>query len=190
MNRKIKKYKGIVKRIENDPEKREEAIKNDIPVLFEIKRHPNLDTGSKLWDDLRTFDSYGRRAVQENNNRIQKYANKHNLDPDITRSVIYAENARGHKLGANKLSDIISISDSPLPMNIQKERWSSLVDKEPDDLYDPDHNVEAATILLRRISDRIEKPDAAKIGSIWNYSGREKTNEFGEYVGKLYKEKP
>jgi hypothetical protein len=75
-------------------------------------------------------------------------------------------------------------------MNIQKERWSSLVDKEPNDLYDPDHNVEAATILLRRISDRIEKPDAAKIGSIWQYTGRENTNEFGEYIGKVYREKP
>ena len=57
-------------------------------------------------------------------------------------------------------------------------------------IYDSDINIEAATILLRRISDRIDRPDAAKIGSIWQYTGREKTNEFGEYIGKIYKEKP
>ena len=75
-------------------------------------------------------------------------------------------------------------------MNIQKDRWASLIDKNPDDLYDADNNIEAATILLKRISDRIEKPTPAKVGSIWNYMGREKTNEFGEYTGQLYKKKP
>jgi hypothetical protein len=65
-----------------------------------------------------------------------------------------------------------------------------LVDKKPSDLYDPDTNIEAATVLLKRIADRVENPDASKIGSIWHYTGREKTNDFGEYIGKVYKEKP
>ena len=64
------------------------------------------------------------------------------------------------------------------------------IDKQPEDMYDPDVNIEAATVLLKRIADRIDKPDAAKVGSIWNYTGREKTNEFGEYIGKVYQEKP
>lgn len=75
-------------------------------------------------------------------------------------------------------------------MNIQKNRWASLIDKDPDDLYDPDMNIEAATVLLRRIADRIRKPSPEKVGSIWHYLGHEKTDEFGEYIGQLYKEKP
>jgi hypothetical protein len=62
--------------------------------------------------------------------------------------------------------------------------------KKPEDLYDPNSNVEAATVLLKRIVDRVEKPTPEKIGSIWNYVGREKTNEFGEYIGEVYKKKP
>ena len=75
-------------------------------------------------------------------------------------------------------------------MNIQKNRWAKLVDKNPDDLYDPEANIEAGTVLLRKISDRIEHPSPEKIGSIWHYTGLEKTDEFGEYVGKIYREKP
>ena len=71
-----------------------------------------------------------------------------------------------------------------------KDRWASLIGKQPDDLYDEDANIEAATVLLKRISSRVKKPTPEKVGSIWNFSGREKTNEFGEYIGRVYKEKP
>jgi len=190
MNKRLLKYKGLVKRVENDENKREEAIKANIPVRFEIERDMEQLKKLNIIDDIWSLDILGKKAVLEHDDKIQKYAKKHNIDPDITRSVMYAENAKGHKIIGNKLGDVTRTSDSPLPMNIQKDRWSSLIDKEPDDLYDADNNVEAATILLRRISDRIDKPDAAKIGSIWNFTGREKTNEFGEYIGQIYEKKP
>ncbi len=65
-----------------------------------------------------------------------------------------------------------------------------MIDKRPDDLYDPEANIEAATVLLRRIADRIEKPSPEKIGSIWHYLGHEKTDKFGEYIGEIYRKKP
>ena len=190
MKKKFKSFKGVRWRTENDPKKREEAIKKNIPVRFEIKRDLNQLKKLNILDDIWNIDKFGKEAVNKNDSHIQKYAQKHNIDPDIIRSVMFAENARGHKLGWNKKTDVDRKSDSPLPMNIQKNRWASLIDKEPDDLYDPEHNVEAATILLKRISDRIDKPDAAKIGSIWHYVGRENTDEFGEYVGQIYEKKP
>lgn len=94
--------------------------------------------------------------------------------------------AKREKAGA----DMIHQSESPLPMNIQKNRWSSLIDKKPEDMYDADTNIEAASVLIRRISDRIERPTPEKVGSVWNYIGRESTNDFGDYVGRIYKEKP
>ncbi|MCB9988643.1 MAG: hypothetical protein H6868_04815 [Rhodospirillales bacterium] len=187
---KFKSPKGIIYRIENDPQKREEAIKNDIPVRFEIERDIEQAKKLNVLDDIYNMDFLGRHAVQKHDGTISKYAQKHNIDPDIVRSVMFAENARGHKLGGNYAGDVTRKSESPLPMNIQKHRWSSLVDKQPDDLYDPDTNIEAATILLRRITDRIEKPTAEKVGSVWHHVGRQKTDQFGEYIGKVYKEKP
>ena len=82
------------------------------------------------------------------------------------RSVMFAENARGHKLGGNYLGDVFKESESPLPMNIQKNRWATLVDKTPEDMYGPDVNIEAAAMLLRRIAHRVEKPTPEKIGTL------------------------
>ena len=185
---------GPFRPVFNEPEDREKAIMNDTPALFEIERNFPIDLNKPILDEVLdnayTFDSYGRDAVNKHDKPIMKHAQKHNLDPDLIRSVMFAENARGHKFGLNKWADNHKKSDSPLPMNVQKNRWSPLIGKHPDDLYDADNNIEAATILLKRISNRVNKPTPAKVGSIWHYTGREKTNEFGEYIGRVYEEKP
>lgn len=192
MPRKFKPAFGLLPRIENDPQKREEAIKNDLPVRFEIKRNTQAKANhdSKLWDDIRTFDLLGKNAVREYDGNISRSSQKHNIDPDLVRSVMYAENARGHYLGANYLADKTGYSKSILPMNIQKRRWSSLIDKTPEDLYNADANIEASAVLLRRISDRIDHPTPEKVGTIWNSLKEKETNEFGEYIGQIYQEKP
>jgi hypothetical protein len=53
MERKFKPAFGILGRVENDPIKREEAIKQNIPMRFEIERKKENNFGSKLWDDIR-----------------------------------------------------------------------------------------------------------------------------------------
>ncbi|MDH5722917.1 MAG: hypothetical protein OEY94_06315 [Alphaproteobacteria bacterium] len=204
---------GPFRPVLNTQEDREKSILDDTPAVFEIKSNiypldvrpkSNMEllagntigrvkikeTLDTAWDEIRTFDHLGKKAVRKHDKTIMKHAQKHNLDPDLTRAVMYAENARGHKIVLNKLADDLKKSDSPLPMNIQRERWSKLIGKKPDDLYDADANIEAATVLLKRISSRVKKPTPEKVGSIWQYTGREKTNEFGEYIGKVYKEKP
>lgn len=195
-----KQIMGPFRPVLNKPEDREKSILEDTPALFEIKQtkrtKPSGIFGAvqnafdETVDEVRTFDSYGKKAVQDNDEKILRQAQKHNLDPDLIRSVMYAENARGHKIVLNKWSDDLKFSESPLPMNIQKNRWSKLIGKKPEDMYDSENNIEAATILLKRISNRIKKPTPEKIGSIWNYMGREKANEFGEYIGEVYREKP
>lgn len=63
MDRKFKSFVGLaVGPIENDPDKRERAIKDNALVKFEIERNPNRDFGSKMWDDLRTFDFFGQAS--------------------------------------------------------------------------------------------------------------------------------
>ncbi len=175
---------------ENDRVEREKSIKENRPAKFKIEENPEAKDKLDAIDETYHDDARAKAVVVEHDKDILKYAQKHNIDPDVIRSVMYAENARGHKLGVNSVADKMGLSESIMPMNIQQNRWSSLIDKTPGDMYDPAYNIEAVTLLLRRISDRIEKPTPAKVGSIWNYIGREKTNEFGEYVGKVYEYKP
>lgn len=182
--------KKSTKPVINDANDREKNIKENKPAIFEIKKNPDQNFGLKFWDNLRTFDSLGKKTVRDYDKPIQNFSKKYKIDPDVVRAVMYAENARGHRVFINKVWDDIGVSESPLPMNIQKTRWSSLIDKKPEDMYDHDANIEAATILISRIRDRLEKPSVEKIGSIWHYLGAEKTDEFGEYVGRIYREKP
>lgn len=180
----------ILPRTINDKKERERAIKENRPARFEIKEDRELDTRSKLWDGIRTFDSRGKKAINEHHDSILKHAQKHNVDPDLIRSVMFAEQARGHKIILDDVLDSVQKSSTALPMNVNKRMWSPLIDKKPEDLYDPDHNIEAGTVLLRRIADRIDKSDPVKIGTLWQGLGLKKTNEFGTYIGQVYKEKP
>lgn len=86
--------------------------------------------------------------------------------------------------------EIIVQAKSVTPMNIQKNRWASLIGKKPEEMYDPDVNIEASALLLSRLWDRIEKPTPAKIGTLWNDLDNQQTNVFGEYIGKVYRDKP
>jgi soluble lytic murein transglycosylase-like protein len=169
---------------------RERSIKENLPAKFVIEKNKNLSSGSTLWNDLRTFEFAGKLAVQSYDKEIRKSAEKHNLDPDLIRAVMYAENARGNYMGGAYIADKAGISSSIMPMNIQNNRWSSLVNKRPDDLLDAQNNVEAGTVLLKRIKERVNKPTVEKISTLWNDIDNKYTNEFGEYVGDVYRRKP
>lgn len=176
---------------------REISIKTDIPANFEIKgKEPDgkkPDVVDKIKDtanDIYNLDFLGKRAVEKHDKEILIQAEKHNIDPDLIRAVMFAENARGHKIVFNKAADLIKASESALPMNIQKERWSDLIRKKPEEMYDPKSNIEASAILLKRIRDRIEDPTPEKIGTIWNKLGMHETHQLGDYIGKVYRDKP
>jgi hypothetical protein len=128
--------------------------------------------------------------VYENNTDIEAAAKKYNIKPDLIRAVMWTEGALGHKGGFNYLADKLRLSGSSLPMNIQQEKWARLIGEKPAELYDPKKNIEAGAALLAQISQRIPEPTPEKIGSIWNYSGRENVNDFGAYIGRIYDEKP
>ena len=72
-----------------------------------------------------------------------------------------------------------------MPMNINPEIWGGLLGGKAD-FYDPAQNIEASTILIKRIADRLENPTAEAVASIWNYLGQEETVELGAYVQQVY----
>jgi len=172
----------------NEEKARIRNIIDDKPARFEIRRNPEAD-GSERIHEIR---KWGTEAVVEHDPVIREMAEKHGVDPDLIRAVMWAENARGHKFGLNKAADHFWQSDTPLPMNMNKETGARLLGRMPDDLYDAHHNIEAATIFLKRIRDRIDSPNPtpAQIGSIWIFTGREQTHDWGEFIQRVYNEKP
>lgn len=75
-------------------------------------------------------------------------------------------------------------------LNISKTRWSQLIEKDPDHMYDPSINIESGMVLIDRLRSRIHKPTPEKIGTLWNSLRKESVSDFGRYVGQVYREKP
>jgi soluble lytic murein transglycosylase-like protein len=128
-------------------------------------------------------------AVSRYEREIDRAAKRRGVDADLIRSIMWAENARGHWFGLNRLADLVGTSETKLPMNV-KPHWAKLIGARPEDMTNPDVNIEAAAELIRRIRDRIEQPTAAKIGSVWQHTGQERVTDAGAAVARLYAEKP
>lgn len=166
------------------PGEREKSIRNDTPATFEYRTNEEADAGKDWWEK----HSIGRKAYEEHGAKIDAMAEKHGVDPDLMQAIMYMENSRGHKFGFNKLFDQLGISSSQEPMNIKPSLWGELIGK--DDLSDASDNIEAATILVKRISERLDDPTPEAVGSIWNYIGRETSNDLGAVVDRVYRDKP
>ncbi len=103
---------------------------------------------------------------------------------------MFMENARGNFANINELVDYLGLSKSKAPMNIKPTPWDELMSDQNADFDDEATNIEAGVILIKRITDRLENPSPAAVASVWNFLGREKTNDIGAYVGRIYAEKP
>ena len=168
-------------------------ILNNDPAKFEIKENPSLNNPTfeeRFKQTLIKDKDFGNKIVQNNKKTIAKMAKKHGVNPDLVKSVMWAENARGHRFGINDLLDDVGLSGSQAPMNISGEIWGKLVDKPGEKLDNDEENIEAGVILLKRIEDRLENPTPEKIGSIWNGAGYENVNEMGKEIGQAYKNRP
>lgn len=170
-----------------------QSILNNKPAKFEIidnEKLKNPTIGERIIQDKIQNSQLGNVYIKKHTDTIEQLAKKHDVDPDLVKAVMWTENARGHKFGLNALVDYIGISGSQAPMNINGKIWGGLINKKGSRLDDEKDNIEAGVILLKRIQDRIEKPTPAKIGSIWNFTGRENTNEVGQEIENAYKTKP
>lgn len=96
---------------------------------------------------------------------IEKYAKQYNLDSNIAKAILYAENADFHKYGYNKFFDIIHKSSSVLPMNIQGKTWGNFQGRHYD-VYDPEQNIELGIQVIKQIQNSIHNPTPEKVGTV------------------------
>lgn len=162
-----------------------ENIVADKPARFNISKNPNADSSSPWYESA----GAGKSAVALHSSLIEREARRQKVDPDIIKAIMYAENSRGHYFGAARAAEGFDAADSLLPMNIRPDIWQGLgITKRT--ANDPRTNIRAGVTLIKRIRDRIDNPTPEKIASIWNFTGREKVNDFGAYVGRIFREKP
>jgi soluble lytic murein transglycosylase-like protein len=165
---------------------KDRGVLNDTPAIFTVQKDTKADPESPWYEDVSTAEE----AFEKYDIFITKAAQKHKIDPDLVRAIMWAENTRGGYMGVGYRLDDIKVSKTIMPMNMYRDIWFSLISQDKTDLYDPEKNIEAGTILLKRIQARIINPTPEKIAAVWEYIGAEKTGNYPAYIGKVYREKP
>ena len=184
-NNPASKREATARPIVNMANERIDVIITNKPAIFEVRDNPKAD-GSDPWY---ASPSVGKTSVLNYEELLNKEARKQGVDPDLAKAIIFAENARGHYFGLAKTAEGLGAAKTILPMNINPRIWTGL-GIDAISTHDPATNIRVGVTLIKRISDRIVDPTPAKIASVWNFAGRENVNDFGAYVGRVYREKP
>jgi len=158
---------------------RKKAILENKPIGFTIEENFQAD-GKKPFYRIKAFEE-----VTKNESIIIKNAEKSKVDPDLIKAVIYLETTQGWY---DRLKSDTS-KKSIRPMNIHVKHWENLGYNRKD-LMNPEKNIEAGTILLKRISDNVSNNDVEKIGSLYNSLGSKNISNYGAQLKKIYEEKP
>lgn len=163
---------------------REKAILDDSPGRFAITDSPELTGAAPLWRK----PEYGRSMVERYGPLIDQEAGKQGVDPDLVRAIMYFENADGHKYGFDVLADYTGLSRSQRPMSIRSDIWQGL-GLPPGHARDPAVNIAASVRLIRRITDRLERPTPEKIGTLWNSLSQDRVSDRGARIGRVFRER-
>lgn len=165
----------------NDSSGRRESILKNTPAIFEITDNPAANS-SEPWYELDFFDEVdGNEAIYEN------AAKEMGLDPDLLKAIGYMESTHGY------YDRVHPNNTSFRPMNIQVSTWGKLAEElgyQPSDIEtDMTANVRTGALLVKRIWVRTQAPTVSKVASIYNFLGRETTNDYGARVDAIYKKK-
>lgn len=165
---------------------RRKSIIDNTRAIFKITEDKTIGSKAPWYENT----IVAKEALNTHSETIEKTAKKHNFDANLVKAVMWAENSRGGQWGFGYILDIAGASSTIMPMNINPNLWGELLSRNKNSLEKPENNIEAATILLKRIKGRIINPTPEKIAAIWQYGGSEITNNYAAYIGRIYKEKP
>ncbi len=170
-------------------ESRRVALLNDWPnVRFNIEDNPE-ELGEAPW--YRDEDS-GKKAVKKYDQIIEREALMQGVEPRLVRAIMYVENADGSRFGVSSIAERLGIATSLFPMNIKPRFWAGLIGVKEEEFRKPEVNIRAAVTLIKRIEERLAVKDRtpAKIGSLYNFTGRENVSDVGARIQKAFDKKP
>lgn len=161
-----------------------DALKSGKKIYINIADNPNA---SGKWT-LDHSHSLGEYYINKYTSQIEKYAKQYNLDPDIAKSILYSEASDYHRFGMDHIADLVGLSSSVRPMNIQGKTWGNFQGKQYD-VNDPEQNIELGVRVLKSIYDAVPDKDIAKIATLWNDTRLKEVNDYGARAKEYYKNK-
>ena len=158
---------------------RKQSILYDLPVQFKVGLNPSVE-GDKPFYELK-----GESQVAAFTSMIEAEALRQGIDPNLAKAIMYMETTHGwYDAPLAKLDKNRSI----LPMNVRSDYWADLGFSR-EELKEPEHNISAGILLLKRIWDRVPDPSVEKVATLYQDLGATKVSKYGARVGKIYADK-
>jgi soluble lytic murein transglycosylase-like protein len=187
---------------ENEGIRRRSILENN-PALFSIEDDPTANGDAPSY----RVPALGAELVRKYDQEIEEEAARTDVDPDLLRAIMYVEVSQGNYGGSAWLADKLGLSGSILPMNVNPQLWSPLInDGKPlrrtlvaaghsvtridpgrAALDDPRLNIRAGALLLKRIQDRLEDPSIRNVATLYNGLGLPAVNNYGAQVEQVYR---
>lgn len=164
---------------------RTEQLNNGNNLFLDIENNPKASYGMPMY----TIPPIGAHYVNKYSDIIEQYAHQYNVDPDLVKAIMYNEGATGHKVIGNYVGDVLGISDSQMPMNIQGKTWGNFDGKQYD-TYNPEQNIELGVQVIKRLQNSIHNPTIEKIATLYNRTGAMQVNDYGARTKTIYDQKP
>lgn len=99
--------------LKNEPE-RIKAVNTDQRAVVRVAANPNATDSNPFFIDI----DDGKDAVAKFGGIIEMEAKKQGVDPDLVKAIMFAENARGNRLGLDQAFQDLGFANTFLPMNI------------------------------------------------------------------------
>jgi hypothetical protein len=154
------------------------AIRNNLPAIFKV-------SPSRRGSGAAPFHrkhNIGAEAVRKHDEAIVRESARFGVDPDLVRAIMYIENADGDRAGLDRAKQFIGQANTLLPMNINPIIWDGVGGVRGEQFKNPELNIRAGVALIKAIQDRIDKPTPAKIGSVWQFAGKENVSDNGNKI--------
>lgn len=158
---------------------RKKSIVENTPSRIVVNENPQAD-GSEPWYELSYFNE-----VPEYDALIDRKATEYGVDPNLIKAIVYMETTHGFY---DRILEPFGGNDSLRPMNIRSSYWKDLGYNRAD-LEDPERNIEAGVILLKRIQDRMPGADVEKIATSYQNLAADQVTDYGARVKEIYRQK-
>ena len=95
---------------------------------------------------------------------IESQAQEQGVDPDLVKAIVHMETTHGQY---DVIPALVDANTSILPMSIRSDYWEDL-GYSREQLKQPESNIKAGVLLLKRISERVQSPTVENIATLYN----------------------
>jgi hypothetical protein len=158
---------------------RKESVLHDFLMKFHVKGNPSVKGGKPIYE----LDSMS--DVAKHSHAILSEAERHGVDPDFVKAIMYMETTHGYY---DVIPALVDKNTSILPMNVRSGYWND-IGFTRSELKKVKNNISAGVYLIKKLSERVTPYSIEGLASLYQDLGATEVTEYGARVKQIYDRK-